>query len=202
MKPWHSLAAALLACSLHAAAQPPAPTQAAGTVVNTMLAQFKPHCDAARAALATATGDDAAKPTMEKENYCDCLPQALDAAFPAGARATQVTEATFKARLSGPLQICMARTMRSQIVQACDKGIDPFSPTRDSSVPARTTARCTCAKTELGKVADVDMTKASKDSAARYAALVAAAGPGKSVPAPMPPSEFVGDVDKKCSTLE
>ena len=201
MKSWVCIAAVLLSCSFQAIAQGSDSTQTVGAVVDVIRGKFVPDCQAARDALAIAKGDDVAIRSAQQQLMCKCFPEALDAAYPVSLRSTRMTEDAFKARLSGGFEVCMARTVRFQMSAVCDKGKDPFARSGEPSTPARTAARCTCARAELAKRADLDLAQASNDSAARYAALLAAATPGQAAPKTEPPTSFVDAVGRKCGAI-
>ena len=202
MKPWPLIVVAVLACSLEVVAQTAAPTQPISKIVDGMHAKWGLECQSVSAALASAKPEDAPVLTSKKDLSCTCIPQAVDAAFPAAERAGQITEGGYQSRMSGPFSVCMARTLRERMAAACDKGQDPFAGPGERSTPARTSARCTCARNELAKHADMSLAQASKESAARYEAQVAAASPGKPAPTPDRPVSVVDAVGNKCGAIE
>ena len=167
MKPWPAVAALLLVACLHAgAASADAPANV-GALVDSLRQQMNERCaqDSARAASVAASG--AEQDALQRDLSCSCGPQALDIAFPAAMRAGTTTFDAFLARLSGAMNVCVARSVRRLIEAPCAQGTDPFAD--EGTSPAITKAHCQCARAELDKAASADARQSADDASARYA---------------------------------
>lgn len=166
MKPWSAIAALLLLVCLHAgAASADAPANV-GALADSLRQQMSERC-AQESARPASAASGAEQDVLQRDLSCTCGPQALDIAFPAEMRARTTTFDAFLARMSGAMNVCVARSVRRLIEQPCAQGTDPFD---DEGTSATTTkAHCRCALAELDKAAAADARKAADDASARYA---------------------------------
>ena len=181
----------------HAAfSQTQAKTMPAGEILAKMQPKLADKCEAARQALATAKPDDLGNMTMRRDISC-CMPAATQAAFPPGMRATQFGMMRFIARMNGAAEVCTARSLRATMDTECAKGNDPLAQKGSVSTPALATARCTCLRSGLSKVADADIVAEANASAARFDAAVKANG-GQEPEKPLPVGAFMPPLMQSC----
>jgi hypothetical protein len=161
-------------------AQGPAWSQPAnppvGELLDAMQAEALARCTRARETPVPSDPIEDAQRIADEAFSCRCVPQALDAAFPAAMRATAIDPGEFEAGALAVLHVCAMRNARELLDAACARGIDPLVAGDEVSSPPVAAARCACLRSEVSKDADRSFVQVAGDAAASYRAIRASPG--------------------------